>query len=171
MELDLKRDVEPQLLAELMNLRAGTDDHTVRRPETLRGTEDDAAIPLGELEDLGADDPVAESPGKPINSRAHVDRTADLIEKRLVLGRREDGQRSDLPGSINGPRSYARRLKRSRPPRNVRTANQHALTAEQPNSELLLEPLPLAPRAHSEPDEPLIVMTMPKHPRPPSRLP
>ena len=63
------------------------------------------------------------------------------------------------------------RLERSRPLRNVRAADEHTLAPEQPNPELLLEPLPLGPRPHGEPNEPLVVMTMPKHPGPPRGLP
>ena len=120
---------------------------------------------------LRANDPVAESLGKSIDSRPHVDRPAELVEKCFILGRRHDGQRLGLPVPINPPRRHPGRLEGSRPLRNVRAADEHTLAPEQPNSELVLESLPLGPRPHSEPNEPLIVMTMPKHPGPPSRLP
>ncbi len=170
-ELDLERDVEAELLAERMHLRTGADDRAVGRPEALRGAEQNAVRLLGKLEHLRTNDPVAESLGKSIDRRAHVDRPAELVEQRLILGRRHDGQRLDLPVPINPPRRHPGRLEGSRPLRNVRPADEHTLAPEQPNPELLLEPLPLGPRPHSEPNEPLIVMTMPKHPGPPSRLP
>ena len=144
MELDLQRDVEAELVAERMNLGAGADDHPLGRPETLGRAERDAARLLDELEHLRADDPLAQRAGKPIDGGANVDRPAELVEQRLVLGRRDDGQRLDLPVTIDEPRRHPRRLERRRPLRHIRPADEHALPPEQPNPELLLEPLPLA---------------------------
>ena len=112
---------------------------------------EDAARLLDELEHLSEHDPLAESAGEPIHGGANVDRPAELVEKRLVLGRRDDGQRLGLPVTIDEPRRHPRRLERGRPLRHVRPADQHALAPEQPNPELLLEPLPLGPSTHGDP--------------------
>src|SRR5215212_7327960 len=171
MKLDLKRDVEPERVAERMDLCARTDDHALGRPQSLRGAKEDAIRPLGKLEDLGGEDPLAKSGGEPIHRGPYIDRPAELVQNRLVLRRRHDGQRLSLPLPIDAPRRHAGRLERSGPLRDVRTADEHPLPAEQPNPKLLLEPLPLVPSANSKRDESLIVMTVPKHPRAPGRLP
>ena len=131
----------------------------------------DTARPIGELEHLGANDQLAEGADQTIDRGADIDRPAELVEKRLVLERRHDGQRRRLPVTIDKPRRNPGRLERSRALRHIRSADEHTLATEQPNPELALEPLPLAPRPNGELDKPLIVVTVPEHPSAPRRLP
>jgi hypothetical protein len=153
---------ETELLGERVDLRAGAHDHAIRDPQTLRGAQEDAVRLLGELEDLGADDPLTQRGREAIHSRADVDRPAELVEKRLLVRRRHDRQRLNRAVPIDEPRRHPGRLERRSPIRDVRTADEHTLPPEQPNPELLLEPLPLSPRPHGHRNQPLIVMTMPK---------
>ena len=121
-------------------------------------------------EDACRDQLLTERASEPVDDRAHVDVAAELVEQRRVLGRLDDRKRADLLVTVDEPRRNARRLERRRPLVDVRAADEHALPAEQPSAELLLEPLPLAPRPNGEPNEPLVVMTVPKDTRAPRRL-
>ena len=171
MELDLQRDVEAELLAERMHLRARTDDHAAGRPKALGGAKENAARLLDDLEHLSEHDPLAESAGEPIHRGANVDRPAGLVESASSPGGEMTGSAASLPVTIDEPRRYPRGLERGRPLRHVRTADQHTLAPEQPNPELLLEPLPFGPSTHGHPNQPLVVVAVPKHPRAPGRLP
>ena len=65
----------------------------------------------------------------------------------------------------------ARRLERRRALGDVWPAYENTLAPEQPRPEFVLEPLPLSPRANRKTDEPLVVVSMPKDPSAPRRLP
>ena len=114
---------------------------------------------------------LAEAAGEAVDRGADVDRAAQLVEERLVLGRIENRQRVRLLLAPDQPSRHAGRLERRRALGDIRPADENALAPEQPRPELLLEPLPLGPRPNRKPNEPLVVMPMPKDPRAPGRLP
>jgi hypothetical protein len=106
---------------------------------------------------------------RPVAARAHG-RAAELVEQRPVLRRFDDREHPDLLVTVDEPRGHARRLEGRRSVIDMRTADEHALPAEQPSAQLLLQPLPLAPRPDGEPNEPLVVVTVPKNTRAPRGL-
>ena len=139
-------------------------------PSEVCSSTPDAA--LAHLEDARAARAASPSAaGQPVDGRPDVDRAAELVQERLVLGRLEDGKRAGLLLAPDQASRHAGRLERRRALGNVRPADENALAAEQPRPELALEPLPLSPRANRKPNEPLVVMPMPKDPSAPSRLP
>ena len=114
---------------------------------------------------------LAKAAGQAVDGRPDVDRAAQLVQERLVLGRLEDRERAGLLLAPNQASRHAGRLERRRALGDVRPADENALAPEQPRPELALEPLPLGPRPNRKPNEPLVVMPMPKDPSAPGRLP
>ena len=140
----------------------------VHRPSEVWSSTAVAALP--HREDARLDQSLGELLRQAVDRRAHVDRAAEFVKQGLILRRREDRQRRHLIIAPDAPRRNARRLERGGPLCNVRPADQHALAAQQRHVELLLEPPPLATRPHGQPNEPLVVMPVPKDPGAPGRL-
>jgi hypothetical protein len=128
-----------------------------------------AAVAHGEH--LSGDELVRQRGGEPMDDGADVDGAAELVEERLVLRRGEHGERAGLPVAIEQPGGHAGGLERGGALGHVGPADEDALASDQRSAELALEPKPLLTRANGEPGEPLVVMTMTKHPRASRRLP
>ena len=170
-ELDAERDIETEAGRQLVQLSARAEDrplggpHCPRRCGARRGTS------LAHAEDACGHEPVADTGCEAVDRCPDVDRAAELVEKRLVLGRCEDGERVGLLLAPDQASRHAGRLEGRRALGHVRSADENALATEQPRPELSLEPLPLGPRPNRKPNEPLVVMSMPKDPSAPGRLP
>ena len=171
MEIDGERDVEPEATAQLVELSARAEDRPLGGPDALRCAELDGRVPLAHLEHAGGHEPVTDAAGEAVDGGADVDRAAELVEQRLVLGRLEHRQRLDLFVASHQPGGHPGRLERRGALGNVRPADENALPSEQSRAELALEPLPLSPRPNRKPNKPLIVMSMPKDPCAARRLP
>ena len=171
MELDGERDLQAELGRELVQLGARAQDRPLGGPDALGGVELHAGAALAHAEDTRGHEPVGEAAGEAVDGGPHVDRAAELVEERPVLGwiENREGLRLLLPP--DQPSRHTGGLERRRALGDIRPADENALAPEQPRTELLLEPLPLSARPNREPNEPLLVMPVPKHPRATGRLP
>lgn len=70
-----------------MHLRARAHDNAPGRPDALGGVQVDAGRAPTKAEDVRDDEPVAERAGEPADRGTNVDRPAELIKERVVLGR------------------------------------------------------------------------------------
>jgi hypothetical protein len=131
----------------------------------------DARTALTHAEHARPHEPVGERRGEPIDYGSDVDRAAELVEERLVLWRRENGENARLLLATDEPSRHTGRPERRGTLGDVRPTDENPLPPEQPRPELALEALPLSPRANRKANEALVVMPMPKHPRPSRRLP
>ena len=140
-------------------------------PHALGGVELDTRVSLAHFEHARLHEPLTDAAGQAVDRRADVDRAAELVQERLVLGRLENRKRAGLLLAPHQASRHPGRLERRRALGHVRPTDENALAPEQPRAELVLEPLPLSPRPNRKPDEPLVVMPMPKDPSAPGRLP
>ena len=157
---------------QLVELRAGTQDRPLRRPDALGGLELDARAALAHAEHARLYEPVGERSRRARRlprerrSRRRARRTAP--RPPAARGR---GAALRLLLATDEPRRHTGRLERRGTLADVRPADENPLPPKQPRIELALEPLPLSPRANRKPNEPLVVVPMSKHPRAPRRLP
>jgi hypothetical protein len=131
----------------------------------------DARAALTYAEHAGSHESVSEHRGESVDYGSNVDRAAELVEECLVLWWREDGENARLLIATDEPSRHPGRLERRGTLGDVRPTDEHPLPPKQSRVELALQTLPLSPRANCKPNEPLVVMPVPKDPRPSRRLP
>ena len=93
-EIDGERDVEPEPTDQLVELSARAEDRPLGGPDALGCAELDSRVPLAHLEHAGGHEPVTDAAGQAVDGGPDVDRAAELVEKRLVLGRLNTGSAS-----------------------------------------------------------------------------
>ena len=170
-ELDAEWDLEAEASGQLVQLGPGTEDRPLGLPHALGGVELDSRPSFANVEHPRLHQPLTDAARQALDRRPDVDRSAQLVEERLVLRRLENRKRAGLLLTPHQASRHPGCLERRRALGHVRPTYENALAAEQPRTQFVLEPLPLSPRPNRKPNEPLVVVPMPKDASAPGRLP
>ena len=128
-------------------------------------------VSFAHVEHAGVHQALAKAGCEAVDGGPDVDRAAELVQECLVLGRAKNRKGTQLLVASDEPSRDARCLERCRSLADVGPADHDALAPEHSFTELAFEPLPLSPCPNRKPNEPFIVMSMPKDPSAPGGLP